>query len=109
MSTTDKPVHAKRQVPAKGGRGSVAAASGLRKQVRAVAKEVKVMGKMAAGTAQAKLEQVRDDASDYYEQGREQARDVQRTVEQFIRETPVKSLLIAAGVGLLIGRFWMRR
>jgi ElaB/YqjD/DUF883 family membrane-anchored ribosome-binding protein len=74
-----------------------------------VAKEVEVMGEMAAGTAQAKLEQIRDDASEYYEQGREQARGVQRTFEQFIRDKPVKSVLIAAGVGLLFGRFWMRR
>jgi hypothetical protein len=31
------------------------------------------------------------------------------TFEQYVRERPVKSVLIAAGIGLLFLRFWMRR
>jgi ElaB/YqjD/DUF883 family membrane-anchored ribosome-binding protein len=34
---------------------------------------------------------------------------VEHSFEQFIRQQPLKSLLIAAGVGMLLGGFWMRR
>ena len=42
-------------------------------------------------------------------QGREKVRQVEQSIEQYIREQPLKSMLIAAGVGLVLGRFWMRR
>jgi ElaB/YqjD/DUF883 family membrane-anchored ribosome-binding protein len=47
-------------------------------------------------------------ATEYYQQGREGLVDLQRTVEAQIREKPVQSLLIAAGVGLLLGLLWRR-
>jgi ElaB/YqjD/DUF883 family membrane-anchored ribosome-binding protein len=31
------------------------------------------------------------------------------TCEQFIRERPLRSVLMAAGIGWLLGRFWNRR
>ena len=42
-------------------------------------------------------------ASDYYQQGREQAVVWQEQLEQQIREKPIQSLLIAGGVGVLLG------
>jgi ElaB/YqjD/DUF883 family membrane-anchored ribosome-binding protein len=30
-------------------------------------------------------------------------------IEEYIREQPLKSVLIAAGLGLVLGRFWLRR
>jgi ElaB/YqjD/DUF883 family membrane-anchored ribosome-binding protein len=64
---------------------------------------------------QAKLAQLRENASEYFGQGRDKVYLVERTLEHFIRTQPVKSVLIGAsilmvaGVGLLLGRFWMRR
>ena len=63
----------------------------------------------------AKLAQLRENASEYYEQGRDRVYQVERTLEQFIRTQPVKSVVIGAsilmlaGVGLVLGSFWMRR
>jgi ElaB/YqjD/DUF883 family membrane-anchored ribosome-binding protein len=34
---------------------------------------------------------------------------VERSFAQYVREQPLKSILIAAGVGLVLGRFWLRR
>jgi ElaB/YqjD/DUF883 family membrane-anchored ribosome-binding protein len=34
---------------------------------------------------------------------------VERSFAQYVREQPLKSILIAAGVGLVLGRFWVRR
>jgi ElaB/YqjD/DUF883 family membrane-anchored ribosome-binding protein len=42
-------------------------------------------------------------ASDYYQQGRDQAVVWQEQLEQQIREKPIQSLLIAGGVGVLLG------
>ena len=64
---------------------------------------------------QAKLAQLRENASEYFEQGRDRVYQVERTLEQFIRTQPVKSVVIGAsilmlaGVGLALGTFWMRR
>ena len=49
--------------------------------------------------AQEKLQNVREQAADYYERGRESAREWEQGVEDYIKEQPIKSLLIAAGVG----------
>lgn len=52
--------------------------------------------------------QARERASTYIQTGKDKASDVSDRVEAFVREQPVKSVLIAAGAGLLIG-FLLRR
>jgi ElaB/YqjD/DUF883 family membrane-anchored ribosome-binding protein len=54
-------------------------------------------------------EEVCDTASEYYSAGRERALDFEQTLEERIREKPLQSVLIAAGVGILIGVLWTRR
>ena len=44
-----------------------------------------------------------------YDQGLRKAQDVEKAVETYIRDKPVQSLLIAAGVGLVLGALWGRR
>jgi ElaB/YqjD/DUF883 family membrane-anchored ribosome-binding protein len=51
---------------------------------------------------------VRERASEYIEAGREKARDWEEGIEGFVQEKPLQSLLIAAGVGLLVGLLWRR-
>ena len=58
--------------------------------------------------AQEKLRQVRDQANDYYEQGKDRAREWEQGLESYIQEKPIQSLLIAAGVGMLLGVLWKR-
>jgi len=52
--------------------------------------------------------QVARTASDSYEQGREQLEQVGRSLEENIREKPLESVLIAAGIGLLLAFLWKR-
>ena len=78
-------------------------------QANEVSKDLKEMGAIVRDAAQEKLGQVRENATEYYGQGRDKVHGVACTFEQYVRERPVKSVLIAAGVGLLFGRFWMRR
>ena len=52
--------------------------------------------------------QLRDQATDYYEQGRQRATEMEQSLEQYVHEKPIQSLLIAAGVGMLLGVLWKR-
>lgn len=80
----------------------------LGRQSREMTKDLKEMGSTAKEAAQEKIGQLGDKVSEYYDQGREKAQRAQLSVEEYITEQPLKSILIAAGVGLLLGRFWMR-
>jgi ElaB/YqjD/DUF883 family membrane-anchored ribosome-binding protein len=71
--------------------------------------DIRALGGTARDAANERIGQLGDNASKSYERGRAQAHQVKRTLEQFIMDQPLKSLLIAGGAGLLLGRFWMRR
>lgn len=79
------------------------------KTPRTVVQDLQELGGRAREMAQEKVEQVRAGAADYAKEGRERVQQVGHTIEQYIHEQPLKSMLIAAGVGLLVGRFWMGR
>lgn len=53
-------------------------------------------------------EQGRQAAAQYYEQGRQKAMEWEEGFEDYVREQPVKSVLIAAGIGLVLGFLWRR-
>jgi ElaB/YqjD/DUF883 family membrane-anchored ribosome-binding protein len=46
--------------------------------------------------------------SEYYEQGRESLQALPQTMEAQIRARPLQALLVAGGVGLLLGLLWRR-
>jgi len=100
MDTNNKPVAQTR---------TARAAHRLGKQARKVTKDLHDMGDIAKDVAHEKLDELRASASDHYEQGRDRVQQVERSFEQFVRDQPLKSILIATGVGLFLGRFWMRR
>jgi len=52
--------------------------------------------------------QVSETASAYYEQGREKMGEVEHYLEDTIRTKPLQSILLAAGVGLLVALLWKR-
>ena len=62
----------------------------------------------AGSQVQEKIGQIRDQANEYYEQGKEQAREWEQGLEAYVQEKPIQSLLIAAGVGMLLGMLWKR-
>lgn len=55
-----------------------------------------------------KYEQFRDTAKEYYEHGRERATEWEHGIEDYVREKPVQALLMAAGVGVILGLLWKR-
>jgi ElaB/YqjD/DUF883 family membrane-anchored ribosome-binding protein len=82
-----------------GGAGSAAA------QLRDKASEV-VSNVKDAATEQ--YENLRDTAEDYYERGREKAQEWQQSLEEYVHDQPIKALMIAAGVGMLLGIIWKK-
>jgi ElaB/YqjD/DUF883 family membrane-anchored ribosome-binding protein len=81
----------------------------LGKQAMEVKKDLQEMNETVRDAAQEKLGQVGEKASAYYEQGRDKAHGIACACEQFLRERPLASVLMAAGAGWLVGRFWKRR
>jgi ElaB/YqjD/DUF883 family membrane-anchored ribosome-binding protein len=49
---------------------------------------------------------VGDTAAEYYEQGREQLESMGQSLEAHIREKPLQSVLLAAGLGMLLALLW---
>lgn len=108
MTTVNEPERTKRKPTTRRSRTSRSATARLRQQAQEVTKDLQKMGTTAGDALQENLGQMRGNASEYYEHGRDGVHRVEQTFEQFIRDRPIKSILIAAGVGLFLGRFWMR-
>ena len=81
----------------------------LREKTSDVKASLQEMGASAKQLAQEKFEDVRESMVGYYEQGREKAMELEHSLENRIRERPISSLLIATGLGFLIGMLWMRK
>lgn len=64
---------------------------------------VQETGKEMRNQAQELMKQGKDVAAEYYEEGRNQVLAWQQQLETQVREKPLQSLFIAAGVGLLFG------
>lgn len=70
----------------------------LREQAGVVGEDVQELGRIA-----------RDVVTEKYQVGREKATEWEKTLEAQIKRNPLKSVLIAASVGLLIGAVLGRR
>lgn len=84
------------------------AASQIKEKVSEAASTVRDMGAQAYDAAQEKYENARDAAAEYYQAGREKAMEWESQIESYVREQPIKSLLMAAGVGIVLGMIWKR-
>jgi ElaB/YqjD/DUF883 family membrane-anchored ribosome-binding protein len=109
MTTANRPERANCDAATERSPSDRPATDRLCEQAREVTKELQQMGNTAGDAVRENLGQLQDEASEYYEQGRDQAYQAKHTFEQFIKDHPLKSILIAAGVGVFLGRFWIRR
>ena len=81
----------------------------LADQAKEVKKDLQEMGQTVRDAAQEKIGQVGEKASEYYDEGRDSVHGVACACEQFVRQRPLRAVLIAAGVGCLLGVLWKRR
>ena len=80
----------------------------LGEQAKEVAEDIEKMGGTVRDAAQEKLGQAGEKAAECCEQGREKVHGVACHCEQFLRQKPLTCVLLAAGIGWLLGRFWKR-
>jgi len=74
-------------------------------QVRDWAQDVG--GQLKEG-AQEAMRQAGTSASQFSTQGREAVEQLEKSLEDYIRAKPLQSLMIAAGVGLVVGWLWKK-
>jgi ElaB/YqjD/DUF883 family membrane-anchored ribosome-binding protein len=58
---------------------------------------------------EARVHDARERMNNLVERGRERAMELENNLEHYVQDQPVKSILIAAGVGLLLGAILARR
>ena len=83
-------------------------AGNLNETAQKVSQNLRDLGTQVRESAKEKYEQYSDQARNYYDQGRETAQEWEQSLESYVHEKPVQAVLIAAGVGLLLGLLWRR-
>jgi ElaB/YqjD/DUF883 family membrane-anchored ribosome-binding protein len=91
-----------------GATGSGSGGGQLKDSAQQVGQDLRNLGSQARDAATQTYDQLRQQAGDYYEQGRDRAREMEQSLEQYVQEKPIQSLLMAAGVGMLLGILWKR-
>jgi ElaB/YqjD/DUF883 family membrane-anchored ribosome-binding protein len=81
----------------------------LRAHSGTVREDLNQLGRLAKGAAREKLGEARDVAGEYYDTGRKKAEEFETQLVDYVRTKPLKSVLIAAGVGALFGLLISRR
>jgi ElaB/YqjD/DUF883 family membrane-anchored ribosome-binding protein len=81
----------------------------LGKQAKCVTEDLEKMGGIVRDAAQEKLGQLGEEAVEYYEQGRDKIHGATCACMEKLRERPLLTVLIAAGIGWLLGRYWKLR
>jgi ElaB/YqjD/DUF883 family membrane-anchored ribosome-binding protein len=81
----------------------------IQRKTTAMSNNFKELAGIVRHATQDQLERLGDDATIFLEMGRTKMKQVERSTAQFIRERPITSVLIAAGIGCVVGRFWVRR
>ena len=80
----------------------------LRQTGEDLRKDIPELAHAAAGVLNEKLEEAQAIAGEYYEAGRDRALQYEQDFKVEIRASPIRSLLIAAGVGLCVGLVFRR-
>ena len=74
-----------------------------------VTEDLHKMGGTVSDAAQETLGQVREKAAESYAQAQDKIHGVACACEQYVCQQPLRAVLMAAGIGWLVGRFWKGR
>src|SRR5439155_1511881 len=88
--------------------GTSGTTGGIGETASQVQENLREMGGQIRDQATQAYSELRDQAADYYEQGRQRAQEWEQSLEEYVQQKPIQSLLIAAGVGMLLGMLWRR-
>ena len=80
----------------------------LRDKLSETRENIVDMGHIAKEAVQDKFQDLKGRAGDQYERGKEKMHEWEDSLLRTVRSSPMKSLLVAAGVGLAFGFFCRR-
>ena len=75
----------------------------LRDKLSETRHNIAEMGTLAKEAVQEKYQRVKERASEKYEEGKEKLHEFEENLTRKVRNAPMQSVLIAAGVGLVLG------
>jgi ElaB/YqjD/DUF883 family membrane-anchored ribosome-binding protein len=81
----------------------------LGKQATTMKKDLEEMSGTVRDAAQEQFDQASERASELCAEGRDKVHGLACACEQYISQRPLRSVLTAAGIAWLLGRFWKRR
>lgn len=91
-----------------GGQQDQGGSQGIGATASQMGQQIRDMGTQVRDQATQRYEQLRDQATDYYNTGRQRAHEWEKGLEDYVHEKPLQAVLIAAGVGVLLGVLWKR-
>jgi ElaB/YqjD/DUF883 family membrane-anchored ribosome-binding protein len=83
--------------------------SEFKNSASAIGHDVQDLGRATKNLAEDAVNLLKNNATDYYQQGVKKAHNLEKTLETRIKENPIQALAIAAGVGFVIGALIARR
>jgi ElaB/YqjD/DUF883 family membrane-anchored ribosome-binding protein len=81
----------------------------VREKASALGHDVQELAHSTKNLAKETMGMLGENAQSYYQQGMQKAHQLEESLETKIRENPMRSCLIAAGIGLVIGALLKRR
>lgn len=80
----------------------------LRDKVTETRENIADMGHLAKTAVQDKLHDLKERAAETFEAGKEKMHAMEEAFGKRVSESPMKAVLVAAGVGLVLGWLWRR-
>ena len=74
-----------------------------------VVRDLQEVGEATKRMATDSVDVLRDAANQYLDEGRAKVRELGDSIHSKVQHQPMKSLLIATGIGFLLGVLWRRR
>lgn len=81
----------------------------FRDTTHALKEDVVKLGRITKDMAQETVDHLKENAGEVYKQGMEKAQHWEKGLESKIQQHPLRSVLIAAGVGLVLGALFKKR
>lgn len=89
--------------------GQPSAAAAAIAELRESGEHLAHAGSIAAEAARERLHQLKESAGQRVEQGREKIKGWEETLQGHVSEHPLRSIMIASGIGVVLGLLWRRR
>jgi ElaB/YqjD/DUF883 family membrane-anchored ribosome-binding protein len=81
----------------------------MRDQARVIGEDIGELGRVAKSAVQDKASSLAENARRHYDDAVSKVGDYEERFAEVVRDRPLRSLAIAAAVGVVLGALWSRR